>query len=151
MKKLKYLLLFSFLAIFFNINHLQAQDSSYVKSKDESFKVGEKVVDMPVFMGGYEGLLNFLRQNLLYPQDAVKQGIEGQVVVRFRVSRDGSVEDINVMKSLSPSCDAEAVRVVSIMPKWVPGIQKGKPVDVYYTLPFSFKLPNDKKTPETSR
>ena len=133
-------LLVSVLAMCLNISFLQAQDSTSVK-KDESFKVGDKVVDMPVFMGGYEGLLNFLGQNLKYPQDAFKQGIEGRVVVRFTVSKEGSIKDINVIRSLSPSCDAEAVRVVSIMPKWVPGMQKGKPVDVIYTLPFSFKLP----------
>ena len=128
--------------LFLTATHLQAQgrDSTDVK-KDESFKIGEKILDMPVFMGGDEGLLNFLGQNLRYPQDAFKEGIEGRVTVQFTVSKDGSIKDINVIRSLFPSCDAEAVRVVSIMPKWVPGKLKGKPVDAIYTLPLSFKLP----------
>ena len=128
--------------LFLTATHLQAQgsDSTGVK-KDESFKVEANALDMPVFMGGYEGLMNFLQQNLGYPQDAIKQGIEGRVTVQFTVSKDGSIKDINVIRSLFPSCDAEAVRVVSIMPKWVPGKLKGKPVDAIYTLPFSFKLP----------
>lgn len=106
-----------------------------------SIKVGEQIDDMPVFTGGWEELMFFLRQNVNYPQDALKQGIEGTVVVHFTISKDGSTKDINIVRSLFPSCDAEAVRVVSIMPKWVPGKLKGKPVDAIYTLPLSFKLP----------
>lgn len=106
-----------------------------------SIKVGEQIDDMPVFTRGWEELMFFLRQNVNYPQDAIKQGIEGRVVVHFTISKDGSAKDINIVRSLFPSCDAEAVRVVSIMPKWVPGKLKGKPVDAIYTLPLSFKLP----------
>lgn len=141
MKKLHYLLL-SLIMLYFTVTYLQAQgsDSTGVK-KDESFKVETNALDMPVFMGGYEGLMNFLQQNLGYPQDAIKQGIEGRVAVQFTVSKDGSTKDINIVRSLFPSCDAEAVRVVSIIPKWIPGKLKGKPVDAIYTLPLSFKLP----------
>lgn len=141
MKKLHYLLL-SLIMLYFTVTYLQAQikDSIYLK-QHESVKIAKQIDDMPVFTGGWEELMFFLRQNVNYPQDALKQGIEGRVAVQFTVSKDGSTKDINIVRSLFPSCDAEAVRVVSIMPKWIPGKLKGKPVDAIYTLPLSFKLP----------
>jgi TonB family protein len=97
---------------------------------------------MPVFPGGEQALAQFIGANLKYPEIAIKQGIQGIVVVRFVVGTDGSIGDVQVTRSLEPNCDKEAVRVVKSMPKWKPATQEGKPVHVYYTLPVKFRLSN---------
>ena len=85
-------------------------------------------------------LMKWLGNNIRYPVDAVELGMEGRVVLRFVVQTDGTVGNIEVLQRFHPSCDREAVRVVSKMPKWVPGSQEGHPVAVYYTLPIYFKI-----------
>jgi protein TonB len=94
----------------------------------------------PTPTGGERELMKWLAENLIYPAIAIEKGIEGRVVVSFVVAADGSVSNIEVVKSLDPSCDKEAVRVVKKMPKWIPGKQNGNAVYVYYTLPILFKL-----------
>lgn len=98
------------------------------------------VEQMPQFPGGDSELMRFIGSNLKYPTIAAENGIEGRVVIRFVVGKDGNVSDVQVVRSLDPSCDKEAVRVVKTMPKWVPGKQNGRNVPVYYTLPVLFKL-----------
>ncbi len=98
------------------------------------------VEQMPQFPGGDAELMKFIGGNLKYPTIAAENGIEGRVVIRFVVGKDGDVSDVQVVRSLDPSCDKEAVRVVKTMPKWVPGKQNGRSVPVYYTLPVLFKL-----------
>ena len=95
---------------------------------------------MPSFPGGTEALLKWLGANIQYPKEAQEKGIQGRVILRFIVTSDGSVKDVEVVKGLDPVCDQEAVRVVKLMPKWIPGKQNGKEVDVYYSLPVTFKL-----------
>jgi len=85
-------------------------------------------------------LLKWLSENINYPPIASEQGIQGRVSLRFVVTPDGSVEQVEVVKSLDPSCDREAVNKVKKMPKWVPGRQNGNPVSVYYNLPVRFQL-----------
>jgi protein TonB len=97
---------------------------------------------MPQFPGGDAALLKWLGDNITYPTIAQEQGIQGRVTLRFVVKPDGSVDDVQVVKSLDPSCDKEAVRVVKKMPKWIPGKQNGNPVYVYYSLPVTFRLQN---------
>ena len=94
---------------------------------------------LPQFPGGSKALMQFLLDNLKYPA-AENSCIQGRVVLRFVVTTDGSIENVEVMKSLDPSCDAEAIRVVKAMPKWIPGKQNGKPVSTYYSLPVKFSL-----------
>jgi TonB family protein len=94
----------------------------------------------PSFPGGNQAMMAFLAANIKYPASALEKGIQGRVVLRFVVSTDGSITDVEVTKSVDPSCDAEAVRVAKSMPKWNPGMQNGKAVYVYYTLPVTFKL-----------
>lgn len=96
----------------------------------------------PMFPGGEAELMRWLSKNLDYPPIAQEQGIQGRVILRFVVGPDGSVGQIEVLKTLDPSCDKEAVNVVSKMPKWSPGKQNGNPVYVYYTLPVRFQLQN---------
>jgi len=94
----------------------------------------------PQFPGGEAALMKWLGENITYPPIATEQGIQGTVNLRFVVTPDGSVEDVEVIKSLDLSCDREAVRGVKKMPKWIPGKQNGNPVYVYYSLPVRFKL-----------
>ena len=112
------------------------------KEEPESEKEFVNVELMPEFPGGKQGLLRFLSENVNYPEDAKKKGIEGKVLVQFVIDKDGSVTNVEVVRSGGhPSLDKEAVRVISMMPKWKPGFQKGQPVRVRYTVPvnFSFK------------
>lgn len=95
---------------------------------------------MPGYPGGDKELMKFLSDNLKYPVVDMEQGTQGRVVLRFVVGIDGNISDVQVVRSLSPTCDKEAIRVVKAMPKWIPGRQNGKPVPVYFSLPVRFKL-----------
>ncbi len=105
--------------------------------QEDPFTVVEQ---MPEFPGGTEGMFKFMKDNMKYPEDAQKQQIEGRVLVQFIVEKDGSLSNVNVLRSVFPSLDAEAVRVVKAMPNWKPGRQKGEPVRVKFTIPLMFKL-----------
>ena len=98
------------------------------------------VEEMPQFPGGLGEAMKFLAKNIKYPVEAQQAKIEGRVIVRFVVGRDGSVSNVEVMRGVSSELDAEAVRVVSLMPKWIPGKQRGKAVAVKYTMPIMFRL-----------
>lgn len=106
----------------------------------EPNKVHEHVEVMPQFPGGNVELMRYLSANIKYPTIAAENGIEGRVVLKFVVGKDGGISNIQVVRALDPSCDKEAVRVVKGMPKWIPGMQNGHPVAVYFTLPVLFKL-----------
>jgi protein TonB len=94
----------------------------------------------PEPIGGLETMYAFLRTNLVYPEFAIKNNIQGQVYVRFVVERDGSISDVNVIAGVYPDLDKEAVRVVKIMPKWKPGTVGGKAVRCNYNIPIRFIL-----------
>ena len=111
-----------------------------VKPKEEENKVFDVVEQMPSFPGGMAALMAYLQKSIKYPPVAEENGIQGRVVCTFVVERDGSVTDVRVAKSVDPSLDKEAVRVVSAMPKWIPGKQNGSAVRVKYTLPVTFRL-----------
>ncbi|MBP6260342.1 MAG: energy transducer TonB [Paludibacter sp.] len=101
------------------------------------FQVVEK---MPSFPGGDAALFKFLGDNVKYPVIAQENGVQGRVICQFVVNRDGSIVDVEVVRSVDASLDKEAIRVIKSMPKWSPGQQRGKPVRVKYTLPVNFKL-----------
>ena len=103
--------------------------------------------EMPEFPGGHEGMVAFLQQNIKYPADAVKDSVQGRVIVQFIVAKDGTVGDAKILRGVAPSLDKEALRVVAAMPKWKPGKQGGEAVNVKYTLPVKFSMsdPADKK------
>ena len=111
-----------------------------VKPKEEENKVFDVVEQMPSFPGGNSALMQFLSKNIKYPVVAEENGIQGRVVCTFVVERDGRVTDVRVVKSVDPSLDKEAVRVVSSMLAWIPGKQNGSAVRVKYTLPVAFRL-----------
>lgn len=95
---------------------------------------------MPEYPGGFEALLQFLKDNLYFPPSAKEANIQGTVYVQFIVEIDGSLTHVEIKKGVDPDLDAEAVRVVKLMPKWIPGEQAGKKVRVKFTLPIKFRL-----------
>lgn len=97
-----------------------------------------RVEEMPAFPGGSDQMYAFLQKNKKYPQKGPDADKEGKVFVGFIVKSDGSIENIEIKRSLSPSHDAEAIRVINMMPKWVPAKQNGKAVNCWYTLPIDF-------------
>lgn len=111
-----------------------------VKPKEEENTVFEYVEQMPSFPGGEAALMQYLSKNIKYPSFAEENNIQGRVICSFVVERDGSVSDIRIKRSVDPSLDKEAMRVVSAMPKWIPGRQNGQMVRVKYTLPVTFRL-----------
>ncbi len=102
--------------------------------------VFDVVEQNPEFPGGPQALFTWLSQNIKYPAIAEENGVQGVVIVRYAVERDGSITDVKVMKSVDPSLDKEAVRVVKSMPRWIPGKQKGETVRVRRTVPVTFRL-----------
>lgn len=108
---------------------------------DDGEEVYEVVEKMPKFPdGGMSGLMKYLSANIRYPEAAHKAGTQGRVTVQFVVGKDGSIGDVKVIRGVDPTLDAEAIRVISGMPKWKPGTQKGEPVNVRYTVPVMFRL-----------
>ena len=108
--------------------------------KEEETKVFDVVEQMPSFPGGPQALFEYLSKNIKYPPVAEENGVQGRVIVSFVVERDGSITDVRVVKSVDPSLDKEAQRVVKSMPRWIPGKQNGSAVRVKYTVPVTFRL-----------
>ena len=119
--------------------HMTAQAQKTVVSQTNQ-KVYESVEQMPEYPGGMQAMVEFLQTNMKYPEDAAKQKVEGRVMVQFVVETDGSISDVHVARQVFPSLDAEAVRVVQVMPKWTPGKEKGRVVRVKYNLPIVFRM-----------
>ena len=103
-------------------------------------KVFDVVEQMPSFPGGPSALMKYLSENVKYPVVAQENGVQGRVVVSFVVEKDGHITDVRVVRSVDPSLDKEAARVVKSMPSWIPGKQNGSAVRVKYNVPVSFKL-----------
>mgnify|MGYP000110736306 CR=1 FL=1 len=103
-------------------------------------QVFDMVEQMPTFPGGQQELMAYLGKNIKYPTIAQKNKEQGRVILQMIVGKDGSISNIKVLRSISPLLDAEAIRVVSTMPKWEPGQQGGQAIAVEYTLPIVFKL-----------
>jgi protein TonB len=114
------------------------QDHKVIVQEEE--KPFTSVEQMPGFPGGEKALMKFLSDHINYPTIAIENNIQGRVIVRFVVKKDGSIGDIQVQRGLDEACDKEARRVVASMPRWVPGMQNGRAVPVYFTLPITFKL-----------
>ncbi len=129
----------------------QSMPTSNVEKKDST--VFEVVEVMPEFPGGQTALMQYLAKNIKYPTVAHEKGIQGRVIVNFVVRKDGSITDPKVVRSVDSYLDKEAIRVITSMPKWKPGIQRGQPVNVKYTIPVVFRLsgPISEKTPEAPK
>lgn len=111
-----------------------------VQEESDEGEIFEVVEQNPQFPGGEQALMAWLTKNLKYPSVAQENGIQGRVMVSFVVNKDGSIVDPKIVRSVDPSLDKEAIRVVSAMPKWTPGRQRGKTVRVKYSLPVTFRL-----------
>ncbi|WP_304296369.1 M56 family metallopeptidase [Porphyromonas gulae] len=115
-------------------------DAPDISLQQDEDPVYSEVDTPPSFPGGMSKLMHFLSKNLKYPEQSAKNGIEGKVIVSFIVEKDGRLTNIRVEKSVAPELDAEAVRVISVMPKWNPGKQKGKTVRTSVTQPVRFRV-----------
>lgn len=112
-----------------------------IEEEEEEENVVFVIVEkQPEFPGGAQAMMKYLAENIKYPMIAQENGIQGRVICQFVVNKDGSIVDIQVVRSVDPSLDKEAVRVIKSMPKWKPGMQRGKAVRVKFTLPVVFRL-----------
>jgi len=123
----------------------QANDASDALQKSEKLVVEKDSVYrfveiQPAFNGGLEVMLDFISTNIHYPEDAKIQQLSGDVICQFVVEQDGSITNIEIRKGISQSLDAEAIRVIQLMPKWNPGKLSGETVRTMYSLPIKFKL-----------
>ena len=115
---------------------VSSQTPSAVTTQSSSDVYEDVVEQAPTFNGDLKA---FLSQNVKYPKKAMENGVQGRVLVSFIVETNGSISNVKVVRSVDPELDAEALRVVKKMPKWIPGMQKGKAVRVRFTLPISFR------------
>lgn len=124
--------------------------SSFHLLAQEEEKILTFVEEEAEYPGGTSEMLKFLQANLKYPEEAWKAGIQGRAMIRFVIEKDGSVTTVKVARGVPncPKCDAEAVRVIKLMPKWIPGKSDGKTVRSYFNMPITFKLddPEEKKS-----
>ncbi|MDR0863889.1 MAG: M56 family metallopeptidase [Candidatus Symbiothrix sp.] len=145
---LKYALLLPVVAVlvFFNSSlNVRGQETPPLEKNVEPAVVPEKKIyshvdTPPSFPGGEAGLMEWLANNIRYPEEMAKKGTEGRVIVHFVVDETGAITDAGIVRSIDPLADAEALRVVNAMPNWIPGKQDGKKVPVHYTIPILFKL-----------
>ena len=125
-------------------NVIREHKEEVIVEKKEEVKEPEKVFtaveQMPQFPGGDAELYKFISQNLNYPAMAIENGVQGKVIVQFVVTKDGSIGNVKVVRSVDRDLDNEAIRVCKKLPKFIPGKQNGQPVNVWYTLPVTFKL-----------
>ena len=121
----------------FGLTTVSAQKTVVAKKNQKVFDVVEQ---MPEYPGGQAALIEYISNNVKYPDDAAKKKVEGKVFVTFVVDTDGKITDVSLLRKVFPSLDAEAIRVISAMPNWIPGKQKGQVVRVKYTVPIMFRL-----------
>ena len=116
------------------------KEDGYLAGEVDTTKVYDVVERMPCFPGGDQKMHEFIEKNLHYPKECAEKGLQGRVIVDFVVERNGTLTDIRVVKSVNPALDKEALRIVKLMPKWIPGRQSYKEVRVKYIIPITFQL-----------
>jgi protein TonB len=123
-------------------------DSTKTDTTEEEYIEYFYVEEVPEFPGGMSELMKFIQKNMRYPKIAIKKAIEGRVICQFTVTKDGSIENIIVIRSLHKSLDKEAVRIIKKMPKWTPGKNyKRENIDSKYVIPVKFKLNKETANP----
>ena len=126
---------------------LSVQQTAPQQVNDEDVLEGFVLERMPEFPGGQNALLNFLKENVHYPEDALKEGKEGRAICQFVVNPDSTLSDFEVVRSSGDErLDAEAIRVLKSMPNWRPCSQRGKPINMKYTVPVNFRLEKEEET-----
>lgn len=130
------------ICIFFGIacvgqNNMEVKEVTATETQEEMFTVVE---EMPMFPGGQEEMKKFIQKNLEFPKTALEKKVNSKCYIKVIIKPDGSVSGIQVLKGVvdCPECDTEAVRVITMMPKWIPGKQNGRAVSVYYNIPILF-------------
>ena len=116
------------------------ETSQPAKAKDDGPYNMAVVEQLPQFPGGNAAMYRWISEHIMYPTEAQENGIQGRVVVQFTIGKDGSISNVNVVRGKDPALDAEAIRVIKAMPRWSPGRNNGQPVNVYYSLPITFKM-----------
>ncbi len=124
-----YMLLFAAIAVFSPVT---------TNAQTDTQKVYDKCEVMPQFPGGEKAMMDFIASNLKYPQQAIKDNVEGAVLAEFIINTEGKVVEPRIVNSLSPECDSEVIRVINLMPAWTPGQQDNKTVNVKFVLPIMF-------------
>lgn len=127
----KSIFIFICFVLFAGVSTLQAQQ------EEEVFHVVETP---PKYPGGENAMMKFLSDNIVYPEVSRKAGIQGVIYANFIIEVDGSLSNIKILRGLNQECDEEVIRVISMMPNWTPGMQRGKPVRVYFNLPVRLSL-----------
>ncbi len=117
--------------------HIHVEETIEVETDEQVFVVVEK---MPQFPGGKVALNKWIANKVRYPMSASQNNVQGRVFVNFTVSRDGTIKNVKVTRGVDSALDKEAIRVVQAMPKWIPGEQRGRPVNVSFTVPINFRL-----------
>ena len=142
-----FILILGLIILSCNAQKIRHKDSSVLNETNENVHIDDDGIElttyveiMPEFPGGTVALMKYLSDYVRYPNEALKDAIEGRVIANFIVNGDGSISDITIVRSLHPLLDAEEVRVINAMPKWSPATQRGKPVGIRFTLPVSFSL-----------
>lgn len=130
------------LPLIFKLQPIPDSHLEFAGAFDSTYRAVEK---MPEFPGGERALMHYLNRNMNYPKSARRQHIEGIVYIQFTVTEKGKVANVKLIKGIDLDCDEEALRVVRNMPDWAPGMQNGKEVNVFYTLPITFKLKPERK------
>ena len=128
------------------VYHITPQQGFRFLAEPDNDSIYQIVEQMPKFPGGESALMEYVGKNVVYPEEAKEKEIQGRVFIGFVVEKDGSIGEVKVLRGIGGGCDEEAVRVIKGMPKWKPGIQKGKPVRVSYQIPIYFKLDTPQKT-----
>jgi TonB family protein len=127
--------------VFLTISPAPASTEQAIAEQTTSIQVPFSVVDeMPVFPGGDEALLKYIGENTIYPEISKEKSDQGRVIIRFCITEDGGVSQASILKGTTPELDAEAIRVVNSLPKFIPGRNDGKPVPVWYMVPITFTL-----------
>ena len=121
-------------------NYYELSEPMVINNPDQDSTIFTVVEQMPQYPSGESELLNFVDKNLKYPESAIKNKIQGKVVLRFVVTEKGAVDKVEILRSLDPACDKECIRVIKTLPKFIPGKQNGVNVNVWYTIPIIFKI-----------
>ena len=129
------------LPVMFSLNgKIDEMQQHQVNMKPNEKGIYNMVEEPASFPGGMANCLKFLSENVKYPEDCKKEGIQGRVIAQFIIDKDGSIKDVKIVRGVHPSLDKESIRVIESMPKWTPGKVKGEPVKCQYTLPIAFKI-----------
>lgn len=140
MKNLILLFCLSFPVCVFAQDKIELNQSKLTDTTEKDKVILTFTETMPEFPGGTDGLYKFISKEVKYPKNLKKDKIEARVISKFIINKEGGIENIQIINKVEPEFAEEVIRVLNLMPNWSPGLQMGKPVNVVFTLPISFKL-----------